>query len=57
MNQKWIAFIEDLGEEDLCFTEHREEVPPQTLEKIYELLSDVMDAIEVLLIRQKQLED
>ena len=56
MDQKWIAFIEDLGEEDLCFTEHRKVVPPQTLEKIYELLSDAKDAIEDLLIRQKQRE-
>ena len=34
MDQKWRAFIDELGEEGLCFTEHREEVPPKSLDKM-----------------------
>lgn len=44
--KKWKAFGTTLTELGLAETDHKEEVPAETLEKIYDLLSSVVDAIE-----------
>ena len=44
--KKWRAFVEKLSEEGRADTTHKEEIPGDTLEDIYELLCNVMDTLE-----------
>ena len=45
-DKKWRAFVEKLSEEGRADTTHKEEIPGDTLEDIYELLCNVMDTLK-----------
>ena len=44
--RRWKSFVDKLAEEGRADTTHKEEIPATTLEKIYELLWNVKEALE-----------
>ena len=42
----WKKYAKKLAQEGKSITEHKEEVPPDTMNKIYQLLSNTMDALQ-----------
>ena len=42
----WKRYVKKLAQEGKSITEHKEEVPPDTMNKIYQLLSDTMNALK-----------
>ena len=44
--KRWKSFVDKLAEEGRADTTHKEEIPATTLEKIYELLWNVKEALE-----------
>ena len=44
--KRWKSFMNTLAKEGRADTTHKEEIPSETLEKIYELLNNVKDALE-----------